>query len=255
MGGIRDTSRVIRNLETSIPSGPKYFHTTAWSIIRDAQTTEAEKRRQALDRLISVYWRPVYWTLRIDWKASREEAKDLTQEYFSRFVEKRMVDTLSRARGRFRSYVKVSLKHFMLSRRRARKAQKRGGGRKVLALEDLDRVEAQATARAEPPEKRFERELMRSIIQKSLEDLEEACTVDRRRDHFRMFQKYYFGQASGKPVRYEELAQEFDIGLHTVKNRLAELRARFREITLSYLRDGVSSEEQLFSEIKDVFEA
>ena len=57
--------------DTSLPIGGPQFRTTAWSVIRDAQEPDAPERLKALERLISIYWRPVYWTLRLDWNANR----------------------------------------------------------------------------------------------------------------------------------------------------------------------------------------
>ncbi len=88
-----------------LPQAPERFPATAWTVIHGAQAADEQACRRALDRLISVYWRPVYSTLRLDWSVPPEEAKDLTQEYFSVFLEKHMIDRVAPAHGRFRAYV------------------------------------------------------------------------------------------------------------------------------------------------------
>lgn len=230
------------------------FPVTAWSVVRGAQAPDLAERDRALDRLISVYWRPVYWSLRLDWSCAPEQARDLTQEYFSVFLEKSMVNHAQQESGRFRGYVKVTLKRFMLSQRRAEGALKRGGEHEILALDDLDLVEADVTAVQESPERRFERELMESILQRALEDLGERCEREGKTPAYSMFREYYLDQAGDARLTYEDLAQRFGLGPHEVKNRLAELRARFRKHVMGYLRDGVSTDEELVAEIREVFQ-
>lgn len=241
--------------DTSLPIGGPQFRTTAWSVIRDAQEPDAPERALALERLISIYWRPVYWNLRLDWNCNRDEAKDVTQEYFSTFLDKKMIEEVHQDRGRFRAFVKATLKNFMLSRKRAQNTLKRGGGRRIVPMDDLEKVETSASAKSDPPEKRFERELMRSIIQESLRTLEKACADQQKPELFKLFETYYLEESAGRDVKYSDLEQQFQMTSHEVKNRLAELRARFREIMLGFLRDGISSEEELLGEIQEVFEA
>jgi len=235
-------------IDTSKMKGGPAFRSTAWTIIRGAQEQDAAVRDDALGRLIGVYWRPVYWTFRLDWNAGPEEAKDLTQEYFAVFLEKDMIRQVAPERGRFRAYVKATIRNFVLSRRRDAKALKRGGGRRIVALDDLAAVEANATAQTESPEQRFDRELMRAITLEAQEELRRR-TADRP-ELFLLFESYYLADTS---VHYEELCRQFDINHHDVKNRLAEMRAQFKEIVLDILRDGVTSDDELEDEIREVF--
>lgn len=241
--------------DTTIARGGPGFPKTAWSVIRDAQNVASAEQSRALDRLISVYWRPVYWSLRLDWNECPEAAKDLTQEYFAAFLERSMVHDVREEWGRFRAYVKVSLKHFMLSQRRRAAARKRSVERRIVPLDDLERVERDATAREAPPDRRFERELMESILSQALADLARHCAQEGRERAFELFKTYYLDRASDQKLTYDDLAKRHALGPHDVKNRLAELRVRFRRLVIGYVRDGVSSEDELVVEIKEVFEA
>lgn len=234
------------------------FPSTCWTVIREAQNGGAPARATALDRLISVYWRPVYWTVRLDWNSGPEAARDLTQSYFASFLERDLLHDVAAEHGRFRAYVKATLKHWLLNRRRDEAAQKRGGGVRIVALDDLDPVEADPPARDLSPEQRFERELMRSIVDQVLLELRTALESEGKRDHFDLFFRFY-GLArdglgsGGSESGYNELTKEFGLGAHDVKNRLARLRARFRDLILAHLRDGLSSDADLIAEIREVF--
>lgn len=206
-------------------------------------------------RLVSVYWQPVYWNLRTDWKISHEESKDLTQEYLTVFIEQDLVDSVVRDKGRFRSYVKATLKHFMLNRKRAQNTLKRGGGRRIIPLERLDKAAADMPSIHDSPEGRFERELMRSILNNSLDDLKKFYVKKDKTGYFELFQAYYIKDDLKDDLCYHDLGKRFALNIHQVKNRLAEMRTHFREIILGYLRDGLSTDKDLVSEIREVFRA
>ncbi|MDP6958335.1 MAG: sigma-70 family RNA polymerase sigma factor [Planctomycetota bacterium] len=242
-------------IDSNSPPGGRGFHTTAWGLISQSRKGDEEEKSNALDRLVSIYWRPVYWTIRLDWNKKSEEAKDLTQEYFFAFLEKQMVEDVQKEKGRFRAYVKATLKNFMLTHKRSQQALKRGGGRKIVGLEDLQQIEKSSTAQEEPPDKRFDRELMRSIMQKALDELQNVCEKKGKIDHFHLFEAYYHREAAGEKISYDDFQKQFEISFHDVKNRLTDMRNRFREIIVQFLQDGLSSEEELISEIKEVFES
>jgi DNA-directed RNA polymerase specialized sigma24 family protein len=235
-------------------SGSPQFPATAWSMVLGARDRRDSDYERALERLMSVYWRPIYWTLRYDWSASPDEARDWTQDYLSVFLEQEFLQDVVRERGRFRAFVKASLRHFMLNRKRDQRTLKRGGALHFVPLDDLLQAESDPADPAGEPEHLFERELMRSIIFRGLEDLRAACEKEGHSEHFELFHLFYMEESAGRRPRYEDLRQRFDCGPHEVKNRLADLRMRFRKIVLGHLRDGVSTEQELIGEIKEVFE-
>ena len=94
---------------------------------------------------------------------------------------------------------------------------------------------------------------MGAILREALERLEQACAERGREVAFRLFAAYYVEADAGRDVRYEDLARRFAVPVHAVKNRLAELRPLFRATVLELLRDGVSSDDELVTEIREVF--
>ena len=156
-------------------------------------------------------------------------------------------------RGRFRSFVKATLKHWMLQWKRDQGALKRGGGVRIVALEELDPIESDPPAADQSPEQRFERELMRSILERALAELRSACEREGKSEQFELFFHFYGLEAQGRAPTYHDLMQRFELSMHDVKNRLAAARGRFRNLVLASLRDGLSSDADLVSEIRAVF--
>jgi RNA polymerase sigma-70 factor (ECF subfamily) len=90
----------------------------------------------ALEKLCSTYWRPIYGFVRRQ-GVGPEEAKDLTQGFFALLLERRDLNTVRQEKGRLRSYLLTSLKHFLTNERNRAMAIKRGEGQRLIPLEDL----------------------------------------------------------------------------------------------------------------------
>ena len=88
-----------------------------------------------------------------------------------------------------------------------------------------------------------------------MQDGKEEEWKEQKSQQFELFRVYYTDQEGDRRLTYDDLAARFGFKPHEVKNRLSELHARFRRIVLSYLRDGVSSEEELIAEVREVFGA
>jgi len=111
------------------------FATTRWSLVLTAQG-ESPAAHEALEKLCRTYWRPIYGFIRRQ-GATPEDAQDLTQGFFALLLERRDLDTVRVEKGRLRSYLLVSLKHFLADQRDRATAVKRGRGQPLISLEDL----------------------------------------------------------------------------------------------------------------------
>src|SRR6187399_2398378 len=87
------------------------FQTTSWSLVLDAASNSSEAR-DALAVLCQTYWKPVYAFVRRNGN-DPDKAQDLTQEYFARLIEKNYLEDADRDRGRFRSFLLVSVRNFL----------------------------------------------------------------------------------------------------------------------------------------------
>ena len=94
-------------------NGAAAFATTHWSVVLEAQS-QSPAAQEALEKLCRTYWRPVYSFIRRQ-GAGPEEAEDLTQGFFALLLERRDLETVRKEKGRLRSYLLVSLKHFQTS--------------------------------------------------------------------------------------------------------------------------------------------
>src|SRR5215510_1960981 len=109
------------------------FETTNWSLVLRA-ACDGPLGREALATLCEIYWYPVYAFVRRNGVLGAD-AEDLTQAYFERFLEKKFLDDVRPKEGRFRAFILVTLRHFLSNERDRSRAQKRGGGQRLLSLD------------------------------------------------------------------------------------------------------------------------
>jgi DNA-directed RNA polymerase specialized sigma24 family protein len=139
-------------------SGSRQFATTRWSLVLAAGQRGSPQSSAALATLCENYWYPLYAYVRRRGHQA-DQAQDFTQAFFARLLEKNDLAAADPGRGRFRSFLLTSLKHFLANEWDRARAEKRGGGRSVLPI---DFGTAEERYRAEPshdltPEKIFER--------------------------------------------------------------------------------------------------
>jgi RNA polymerase sigma-70 factor (ECF subfamily) len=110
------------------------FLTTRWSLIAAAAGLGADGRA-ALDELCGIYWEPLYAFVRHDRRRDAADAADLTQAFFADLLARGDIAGVDRERGRFRSWLLQSLRHFLANQTDRDQAEKRGGGSPALSLD------------------------------------------------------------------------------------------------------------------------
>jgi DNA-directed RNA polymerase specialized sigma24 family protein len=104
-------------------------------VVGSLDASDAGERRQAWETLIAAYWKPVYKHLRLTWTLPREDAEDLTQDFFARALEGGTLERFDAGKARFRTYLRVCLDRFASNARKAERRLKRGGGHAHLSLD------------------------------------------------------------------------------------------------------------------------
>jgi len=158
-------------------SGGVAFTTTHWSVVLEAQG-QSPAAQEALEKLCRTYWRPVYSFIRRE-GTGPEEAEDLTQGFFALLLERRNFDDVRREKGRLRSYLLTSLKHFLVSEHRRAVTLKRGKGQQPVPLDELSGAERNDMEPADrlTAERVYERRWALTLMEQVLRRLkDEYCT-------------------------------------------------------------------------------
>jgi len=148
-----------------LPGRGDRFATTHWSMVVSAGRSRSPEASRALATLCENYWFPLYAFVRRSGHTA-EDAQDLTQEFFARLLAQRFLAKADRQKGKFRSFLLGTLKHFLADQWDRVRAQKRGGGQTVISFDSLD---AEARYRLEPasdltPERMFEKQWALSLL-------------------------------------------------------------------------------------------
>lgn len=224
---------------------------TLWSVVLQAQDRDDPHRRTALNRLCEVYWKPVYVYLRRKGRTPAD-AEDATQGFFAHFLEKDLLDRVDRGRGRFKNFLLAVLEHYLANEYRAAHAEKRGGGAAPLSL---DFTAAESEVRLEPsdpetPEMAFRRSWALTVLRNAFEALRREFE---KPEQFAAVQSHL--SAAGDRASHEELATRLGVSVADVTNLLHRSRKRLRELIRSAIRETVETEEEVDSEIREMFDS
>ena len=194
--------------------------------------------------MIQLYWRPVYKFVRIRWKRSNEDAKDLTQAFFIHVMEGGLLAKADPERGNFRRLLLTSLKNFLSNEARAQDAVKRGGGRQIISLnvEGSD----QWVTHSDDPSLEFENQWAREVLERSVAKLPEVCRPEIA-SAFRLF------HLEGKAVK--AIALELGASETAVGHFLQDARSALRRIVTDHLREYVQDEAEITKELDTLFQA
>ena len=157
---------------SSTPTGTSRFATTHWSVVLAAGDHSSPQHEKALRRLCQVYWLPLYVYLRRRGHTVHQ-AEDCTQGFFAHLLEKPRLCRANPQRGKFRSFLLASLKHFVADEQDRARAQKRGGNRVISSL-DFERAEGlydHEVAHCLSPEKLFERSWALAVLKQAMDQL------------------------------------------------------------------------------------
>lgn len=233
--------------DTAMGGPHRPFPTTRHSLI-DCAAGTGTLAREALESIASVYWKPAYKHVRIQWKRSNEEAKDLVQGFFAALIEQHILASFDPSKARFRTFLKACLDHFVMKLDESANRLKRGGG--VTTVFDFDAAEREL-AGSPSVEDVFLREWQRQMFALGLQDLRELCHTHGKPLHYRIFEQYDMADA-GRPS-YADLAAQHHIPVTGVTNYLAWARRELRRLVLLRLRSVTSGDPECQAEMHVLF--
>ena len=213
-------------ISPSTQNGAVAFATTHWSVVLAAQG-QSPAAQKALEKLCRTYWRPVYSFIRRQ-GAGPEEAEDLTQGFFALLLERRDLDAVRKEKGRLRSYLLTSLKHFLASEQRRAMAIKRGKGQRLVSLDGLSATERAEMEPADPlsADRLYERRWASTLMEQVLRRLKEEY---RSAGNAALFDwlKQLLPDEPGAPSR-AEIAAHFGMTENAVRQAFHRFRHRYQ---------------------------
>ena len=226
-----------------------YFATTRWTMVLSAGRQTSAGSDRALAELCQIYWYPLYAYVRHRGQ-TKEDAEDLVQAFFERFLEKNYLDGLTAERGKFRAFLLAALKHFLANEWDKKQRLKRGGGAQILSL---DWTTAEDRYHLEPPDadspdRIFDRNWALAALDQVIKRLKNECIAEGKSGLFDQAKGYLtVGEAA---IPYREAAQHLKMDEGAVRVAVHRLRHRYRELLREEIGGTLSNPAQVQEELR-----
>lgn len=226
--------------------GNDRFTTTHWPEVLAAVGGDLEARNY----LCHTYWRPIFCFVRR--MKSKEDSEDIVQSFFCSLLGKNF-GSPDQAKGRFRTYLLVSLKNYMENERKHNHRQKRGGGQIPFSL-DIEEAEAMMALQSHEsnPDQIFKQQWAGELLTKVRQRLEAEYDA-RDPELYKALRPWLTCEEELTP--YVETAQRLNRLEPAVRQAARQLRKRFGRILIDEVRKTVSSESEIEAELADLFSA
>jgi RNA polymerase sigma-70 factor (ECF subfamily) len=229
---------------------PGAFATTHWSVVVRAGDSASPEAGAAMERLCRTYWYPLYVFVRRK-GYSHEDASDLTQSFFARFLEKRYLKSVDASLGKFRTFLLTSLTYFLANEWDKTQAQKRGGGQRVISFDDAS---ADERYRLEPveqatPETLYERRWAQTVVGVVLDRLAAETEIKR----FEVLKGFLLEDKGA--VSYDEAGARLGVSVAAITSAIHRMRARFGALLVEEVSNTVDTPEAVEPELRHLLAA
>jgi len=242
-------------METTPTAKPRdYFATTRWTVVLTAGGSDTTRARNALGELCQAYWHPLYYYARRR-GYSVEDAEDLTQGFFARFLQRNYLEGLSSEKGRFRAFLLAALKHFLANEHDRVGRQKRGGG---VAPLSLDWQDADARYQIDPadhlsPDKLYDRAWATTLLEQVIARLRQECASEGKGQLFEQLKPFLTMGKSDIP--YAQAAASLGLNEGAARVAVHRLRKRYRELLRQEIAQTLSEPGDMEEELRALFRA
>jgi len=228
------------------------FPPTRWTLVANSKEDSDEVRNRAVSELCESYWPPIYAFFRSRGNSS-EESEDLTQGFFSDFLQRNHFAAAQEERGRLRTYLLKSVTNYANRIHRDSARQKRGGGDAPLSLDMLDEngypvitVESETLS----PDSAFQRQWAITLLRQVLETLREEYRKKGKEAHF---EELEFAVSTAAISRsHSEIAEKLGCSVSNVKVMAYRLREGYQRTLRETIADTLLPGESVEEEIKEL---
>lgn len=228
------------------------FATTHWTVVLAAGRTGSPQADVALEELCRTYWYPLYAYVRRRGH-SREDAEDLTQGFFARLLEKNYLEGVRSDGGKFRAFLLVALKRYLINEWARANRQKRGGGEAPLSLDWQDAETRYQIAPADnlSPDKLYDRAWATVVLERVVAQLREENSGGGKGDLFEKLKPFLMLGKSEIP--HARAAADLKMSESAVRVAVHRLRKRYRELLRAEIAQTLADPAQADQEMQALF--
>jgi RNA polymerase sigma factor (sigma-70 family) len=225
------------------------FSTTHWSVVLEAGREGSVEAAQALERLCSGYWYPLYAYVRRQGHTPHD-AQDIVQDFFAYFLERNYVRRADRAHGRFRTFLLTSLQHFLINQWRKTNREKRGGSQRIVSLDEemAESRFAGEPAIEQPPDTLYDRGWAAILLERALTALREEFERSSKLDLFERLKAFVWGEKNA--LSCAEMGAQLGLSEGAVKVAVHRLRQRYGELLRAEIAQTVATPAEVEEELR-----
>ena len=199
------------------------FHPTSWTLILGA----GEGSESSLAEFCRAYWHPLYAYARRSGK-NAADAQDLSQGFFEHLLRKETLQQAEPGRGRFRNYLLILFKRYMLNEWKRDHAQRRGGNQIKV---DYEKAEFSLEEQSDlSPDDAYQKAWALVILDQTMNDLKERFEKRDENQKFLVMRSFLDGKAEGTLKEgAEQLGMSenaFTVAIHRLRKDFAKLLRR-----------------------------
>ncbi|MEP4077441.1 RNA polymerase sigma factor [Haloferula sp.] len=228
-------------------AGNGVFPATRWTQVAAASGPADTAAGEALELLCRHYWQPVYAVAR---RAGNdvEDAKDLTQGFFAKLLEKGWLGTADQEKGRFRTFLVTALKRYMMNEWHREHAAKRGGMSERVPLDAqlAERIDAGESGMNSSPEALFDRRWALALLDVAMKRLEEESA-----DSYAVLKDCLTAERGG--IDYEKVASSLKLSEGAARVAVHRFRKRYRVLIREEVARTVADEDEVDDEMRALF--
>jgi RNA polymerase sigma factor (sigma-70 family) len=241
------------SLDTPTPPSNANFSATHWSLVLRAADEARPGAEEALTELCQRYWYPLYAYVRRRGNSSHD-AQDLTQSFFARLLEKKLLERVDPAKGKFRSFLLASLKHFLSDEWDKARAQKRGGVTVTISIDEAvaENLYGQEPKEGLSPDQLYERRWAMTLLDRTMARIEMEY---RNGGKGELFERLHGSLLGVKEASYAEIGRGLGMGEGAVKVAAHRIRKRFRRHLREEIALTVGEQADIDAEIQELFAA
>ena len=232
--------------------GPQGFPQTRWTLVHMAGDENSSIRQRALSELCTLYWPPVYAYIRSRGNP-HQDAQDLTQEFFARFLQREDFDKSDPTRGKLRSYLLGAVGHYLMNADRDKKRLKRGGGAPVLSI-DADEAESRCwipeLADEVTPEMIYRRQWATTLLENVISELAATYETKGKKDTFEALRPFI--SPGGSDTKAAEVAKQLGVSESNLRIMIYRLRQRYAKQLRLAVQDTLAPGEDVESELREL---
>ena len=242
------------NDPTAASRSNSLFPVTRWSVVAEACDEGGGEPAAALEDLCRTYWMPLYAAVRRIGH-SPEDAKDLTQGFFVRLLEKGRLRVADREKGRFRTFLMVALKRYLANEWHRGRAAKRGGGLEPVPLDTklAERLYGESGAHSLTPEQLFDKRWALTLIETALARMEQEYREAGRGGEFEVLKPCL--TAGRGEIDYHTLAEALGLGEGAARVAVHRIRKRYRSLFREEIARTVRDEDEVEEEMRALMQA